>query len=86
MRKQHSLTYSSSQLSIEVSKLHAGANGRLEITCVSTIPATIAPLEQYADYKSVSVKGKQELFYGVVKNFPTDFVELLLPLSALHSG
>jgi hypothetical protein len=25
---------------------------------VSTIPATIAPLEQYADYKSVSVKGK----------------------------
>ena len=57
-KQQHSLTYSSSQLSIEVSKLHAGANGRLEITCVATIPATIAPLEQYADYKSVSVKGE----------------------------
>lgn len=61
-RKQHSLTYSSSQLSIEVSKLHAGANGRLEITCVATIPATITPLEQFADYKSVSVKGKFKFF------------------------
>lgn len=61
-KQQHSLTYSSSQLSIEVSKLHAGANGRLEITCVSTIPATIAPLEQYADYKSTSVKGLYKLY------------------------
>lgn len=60
-KKQHSLTYSSSQLSIEVSKLHAGANGRLEITCTSTIPATIPTHEQFADYKSVSVKGKFEL-------------------------
>lgn len=72
VRKQHSLTYSSSQLSIEVSKLHAGANGRLEITCVATIPATIAPLEQYADYKSTSVKGtlnfSLQLLLGVGKN------------------
>lgn len=57
-RRQHPLTYSSSQLSIEVSKLHAGANGRLEITCLATIPAQIGIDEEYADYKTHSVKGK----------------------------
>lgn len=54
----HPGTYSSSQLSIEVSELHAGTNGRLEITCLSTIPASVGPGEQYADYKTFSVKGK----------------------------
>lgn len=57
-RRQHPLTYSSSQLSIEVSKLHAGANGRLEITCLATIPAQIGIDEEYADYKTHSVKGE----------------------------
>lgn len=50
-------TYSASQLSIEVSELHAGTNGRLEITCLSTIPASVGPGEQYADYKTYSIKG-----------------------------
>lgn len=51
--------YSISEISIEVSELHAGANGRLEITCVSTIPASVGPGEQYADYKTTSVKGEK---------------------------
>lgn len=61
----HPGTYSSSQLSIEVSELHAGSNGRLEITCLSTIPASVGPGEQYADYKTFSVKGKKgETFHN----------------------
>lgn len=57
-RRMHPGTYSSSQLSIEVSELHAGTNGRLEITCLSTIPASVGVGEEYADYKTFSVKGK----------------------------
>lgn len=49
-------TYSSSQLSIKVSALHADENGRLEISCVSTIPARVENNEQFADFKSYSVK------------------------------
>jgi hypothetical protein len=64
-RKAHPETYSSSQLSIEVSELHAGTNGRLEITCVSTIPASVAPGEQFADYKTFSVKGKRANLGGM---------------------
>jgi len=62
-RRMHPSTYSSSQLSIEVSELHAGANGRLEITCLSTIPASVGPGEQYADYKTFSVKGEIMTFF-----------------------
>jgi hypothetical protein len=58
VRRAHPASYSSSQLSIEVSELHAGSNGRLEITCLSTIPASVLPGEQYADYKTFSVKGE----------------------------
>lgn len=54
---RHRLVASSSQLSIEVSELHA-LNGRLEISCLATIPAHVKPGEQYADYKTYSVKGK----------------------------
>ncbi|CAG9802553.1 unnamed protein product [Chironomus riparius] len=50
-------TYSSSQLSIQVSELHADSNGRLEISCLSTIPGKISPPdEMFADYKSYSIK------------------------------
>ncbi|KAG5682634.1 hypothetical protein PVAND_011973 [Polypedilum vanderplanki] len=50
-------TYSSSQLSIQVSELHADDNGRLEISCISTIPAKISPpLDTFPDFKSYSVK------------------------------
>jgi hypothetical protein len=52
-------TYSSSQLSIEVSDLHADDNGRLEISCISTIPAKISPqLDTFPDFKSYSIKSE----------------------------
>lgn len=57
-RNSHKGTASSSQLSIEVSDLHASTNGRLEITCLATIPAHVGPGEQFADYKTYSVKSK----------------------------
>jgi hypothetical protein len=41
-----------------VSELHFDANGRLELTCVSTIPASVGPDGQYADFKTTSVKSK----------------------------
>lgn len=46
-----------SQLSIEVSGLQP-LNGRLEITCLATIPAHVKIGEQYTDYKTYSVKSK----------------------------
>ncbi|CAO1390958.1 unnamed protein product, partial [Diamesa tonsa] len=55
-RRLHPGMISSSQLSIEVSELHADINGRLEITCLATIPANVDPGEQYADFKTFSVK------------------------------
>lgn len=49
-----------------MSELHAGANGRLEITCLSTIPASVGPGEQYADYKTFSVKGERPGFVSIM--------------------
>lgn len=40
-RRKHPETYSSSQISIDVTELHFDINGRLELTCVSTIPGNI---------------------------------------------
>lgn len=51
-------TYSSSELRIRVSELHADANGRLEISCVSTIPNKVGKNETYADFQVFSVRGK----------------------------
>lgn len=52
-------TWSSSQLSIDVTDLHADANGRLEISCLSTIPAKLLqPGDEYADFKIYSVKSE----------------------------
>lgn len=52
-------TWSSSQLSIEVSELHADANGRLEISCASTIPAKLLQKgDEFADFKIYSVKSE----------------------------
>ncbi|XP_055699185.1 uncharacterized protein LOC129799383 [Phlebotomus papatasi] len=56
VRNPHRPVFSASQLSVEVSNLHAGSNGRLEITCLATIPAHVGPGEQFADYKTYSVK------------------------------
>lgn len=61
-------THSSSQLSIKVSELHADANGRLEISCMSTIPPKVEQGEMYADFKSYSVKSKcLRLFSSIFK-------------------
>lgn len=57
-RNGHRTIASGSQLSIEVSDLTKTHNGRLEITCLATIPAHVGPGEQFADYKTSSVKGK----------------------------
>lgn len=57
-RNSHKATISSSQLSVAVSELEPGSNGRLEITCLATIPAHVGPGEQFADYKTYSVKSK----------------------------
>lgn len=59
---RHRLIATSSQLSVEVSELHA-LNGRLEISCLATIPAHVKPGEQYADYKTYSVKSKCKTKY-----------------------
>ncbi|CAD7084608.1 unnamed protein product [Hermetia illucens] len=47
---------SSSQLSIQLTEQHVGNNGRLEITCLATIPAHVGVGEQFADYKTYSIK------------------------------
>lgn len=57
-RSLHKATIASSQLSVPVSELEPSVNGKLEITCLATIPAHVEDLEQYADYKTTSVKGK----------------------------
>lgn len=57
-RNLHKPIVSSSQLVVEVSDLHADMNGRLEITCLATIPAHVGPGEQFADYKTYSVKSE----------------------------
>lgn len=41
-----------------MSELYVPANGRVEITCLATIPAHVGPGEQYADYKTYSMKSK----------------------------
>lgn len=51
-------TYSSSELRVQVSELHGDANGRLEISCVSTIPAKVGKNEAYADFRVFSVRGE----------------------------
>ncbi|XP_023036066.1 uncharacterized protein LOC6651469 [Drosophila willistoni] len=52
--------FSISQLNVELTEQHVGSNGRMEITCLSTIPATVGQGEQYADYKTYSVKVEVE--------------------------
>ena len=46
------------QLSLDVSELHVGPKGRLELTCLSTIPEFLGPEQsEYADRKTSSVIG-----------------------------
>lgn len=46
------------QLTIQVSELHAGGNGELWLTCMSTIPGYVSPNERYADERRHSVRSK----------------------------
>jgi hypothetical protein len=46
------------QLSLDVLELHVGQEGRLELTCLSTIPEFLGPEQiEYADRKTSSVTG-----------------------------
>lgn len=54
---------SASQLSIDVAALHPGPTGRVEITCLATIPAHVDIGEEFADYKTYSVKSKCKQFF-----------------------
>lgn len=46
------------QLAIEVSELHAGDDGQLTLTCMSTIPGYVGYNEEYADKRQTTVKSK----------------------------
>lgn len=50
--------YTVGQLQIELSEDHIDSNGRLELTCLATIPAYVGAGEQYADYKTSLRNGK----------------------------
>ncbi|XP_008557070.1 uncharacterized protein LOC103577947 [Microplitis demolitor] len=52
--KKH-LMSARSQLSIQVSDLHAGKNGRLEISCQATIPNYLIHQKDYADIRTKTV-------------------------------
>lgn len=51
--------FSVSQLNLELTEQHVGSNGRMELTCLATIPSAVGPGEQFADYKTYSIKGMQ---------------------------
>lgn len=57
-KSPHRLMTSFSEVSVEVSDLYAMGNGKLELTCLATIPAHVGIGEQFADYKTYSVRSK----------------------------
>jgi hypothetical protein len=49
------------QLMLDIVDLHIGSEGRLELTCLSTIPGFLAPEQsEYADRKTSSVTGRMQ--------------------------
>jgi hypothetical protein len=49
------------QLILDVVELHIGSLGRLELTCLSTIPGFLGPEQsEYADRKTSSVTGMMQ--------------------------
>lgn len=56
--EQHSMS-AISKLSIEVSNLHVGENGVLEIGCQATIPDFLRRQAQYADIRTKSITGEK---------------------------
>ncbi|XP_058063247.1 uncharacterized protein LOC131213255 [Anopheles bellator] len=55
-RKSHRVSASYSQLSLRITEALTNNLGRIEITCLATIPAHVEPGEQYADYKTSLIK------------------------------
>uniref|UniRef100_A0A182W5X2 Ig-like domain-containing protein n=1 Tax=Anopheles minimus TaxID=112268 RepID=A0A182W5X2_9DIPT len=55
-RKSHRVFASYSELSIRITEALTNNLGRIEITCLATIPAHVEPGEQYADYKTSLIK------------------------------
>lgn len=56
------VTHTISQLRVELSDMHTDNNGKVEVTCLATIPARVLPGEEYADYRTVSEKSKSISF------------------------
>jgi hypothetical protein len=71
-------THSSSELRINVSELHADEHGRLEISCVSTIPAEVGRNEEFADFRVQVVRGKVSFTFTnmliLIIIFPRNFL------------
>ncbi|XP_013103892.2 uncharacterized protein LOC106084618 isoform X1 [Stomoxys calcitrans] len=48
--------FSVSQLNIELTEQHVGPNGKMELTCMATIPSAVGPGEDFADFKTYTIK------------------------------
>lgn len=57
-QRKHRSFASHSQLAIRITEALTNNVGRIEITCLATIPAHVEPGEQYADYKTSLIKRK----------------------------
>ncbi|CAG9766357.1 unnamed protein product [Ceutorhynchus assimilis] len=53
------------QLSIEVSQLHAGDDGRLRLTCMATIPGYVNNESDYADIRNATVETLKRKRFGM---------------------
>lgn len=71
--------YAIGQLLIELTDEHVDSNGRLELTCLATIPAQVGPGEQYADYKTSLKNGKSNNYLAFnLANSENLFLYLLI--------
>lgn len=67
-----------------MSDLHADGSGKLEISCVSTIPAKIQAANEYADFQVYNVKSEYLLISNRIKkllakwNFKSQNYHLIL--------
>ncbi|XP_018363642.1 PREDICTED: uncharacterized protein LOC108761536 [Trachymyrmex cornetzi] len=86
--KNH-LMFATAKLKVEVSELHAGQNGHLEISCRATIPAFPMHHEQFADSRKKTVSVQIIPAPDVTSSAAILIRELTLPtilciLSAMH--
>lgn len=75
--KNH-LMSATAKLKVEVSELHAGQNGHLEISCRATIPAFPTHHEQFADIKTKVVSGK--FFFSSHRDTPSPLFRVARPI------